>query len=137
VPPGWPTGVHPPSSAEFEQSAVAWLFGVVPPDYQLHGVLRRHPLALACLARHHLTACVEGARRGYRIARTELGASLPPGAVEAVLTAYRTEGKRLADAARAARLIERAMRGEKFVSQIGGARGDQSAGSRDQPDSGR
>jgi hypothetical protein len=126
VPPGWPAGVHPPGSAEFEQTAVAWLLGVVPPDYLLHGVLRRHPIALASLARHHLTACVEGARRGYRTARSELGPSLPPSAVEAVLTAYRSEGRRLADAARATDLIERAMHGEVFVRQLGGARPDTS-----------
>ncbi len=137
VPPGWPPGVHPPSSQDFERTAVAWLLGVVPPDYQLHGVLRRHPIALATLARHHLTACVEGARNGYRTARSELGSSLPPGAIEAVLTAYRSEGKRLADAAKAAGLIERAIRGEKFVRQLGDASPESSGGSRSQPASGR
>src|SRR6266567_9588750 len=101
LPPGWPTGVHPPGSEGFERTAVAWLLDVVPPDYRLHGVLQRHPIALATLARHHLAACVEGARQGYRTARSELGSSLPPGAIEAVLTAYRSEGKRLADAAKA------------------------------------
>ncbi|HBW20974.1 MAG TPA: hypothetical protein DEH11_19175, partial [Actinobacteria bacterium] len=50
LPPGWPAGVHPPDSAEFQQTAVAWLLDVVPPDYRLHGVLVRHPLALATLA---------------------------------------------------------------------------------------
>ncbi|HXP19804.1 MAG TPA: hypothetical protein VN840_09190 [Streptosporangiaceae bacterium] len=134
VPPGWPPGVHPPSSAEFEQTAVAWLLGVVPPDYLLHGVLKRHPVALASLARHHLNACVEGARSGYRTARSELGPSLPPKAVEAVLTAYRSEGGRLADAARAADLLERAMRGEVFVRQLGGARADRSRVAGARPD---
>lgn len=112
---------------------MTWLLDVVPPDYLLHGVLRRHPVALAALARHHLTACVEGARSGYRTARSELGPSLPPGAVEAVLTAYRSEGKRLAAAARSADLVERAMRGEVFVPALSGARSGNSRGSRDQP----
>jgi hypothetical protein len=120
VPPGWPTGVQPPGSSEFERSAVAWLLDVLPADYLLHGVLRRHPVALASLARHHLNACVEGARGGYRTARSELGPHLPPGAVEAMLTVYRSEGKRLAHAARAADLIERALHGEVFVPQMGG-----------------
>ncbi len=102
---------------------MAWLLGVVPPDYILHGVLRRHPVALAALARHHLKASVEGARNGYRTARVELGPHLPPGAVEAVLTAYRQEGTRLAHAADAAGLVERALHGEVFVPQMnGGAR---------------
>ena len=118
MPPGWPTGVHPPGSAEFEATAVAWLLDVVPPDYRLHGVLRRHPVALAAMARHHTAACVEGARQGYRSARTELGEALPPHAVDAVLDAYRTEGRRLAAAARAAELIERALRGEAFTEKL-------------------
>jgi hypothetical protein len=118
MPPGWPAGVHPPGSAEFEPTAVAWLLDVVPPDYRLHGVLRRHPVALAVMARHHTAACVEGARQGYRSARSELGEALPPHAVDAVLDAYRTEGRRLAATARAADLIERALRGETFTEKL-------------------
>lgn len=130
VPPGWPAGVHPPGSEEFERSAIAWLLEVVPSDYLLHGVLRRHPVALATLARHHLQACVDGARSGYRTARTELGPHLPPGAIEAVLTAYRNEGQRLAAAAQAADLVERALHGEVFVRQTsGGARSVRPGGS--------
>ena len=121
VPPDWPAGVHPPGSAEFEASAVAWLLDVVPPGYLVHGVLRRHPIALAAIARHHLSACVEGARNGYRTVRTELGPHLPPGAVEAVLAAYRSEGIGLAAASRAASLIERALHGEVFTPGLGGA----------------
>jgi hypothetical protein len=120
VPAGWPTGVHPPGSKEFEQTAVAWLLDVVPPDYRLHGVLRRHPVALAALARHHLAACVAGAREGYRTARAELGHDLPPGSLDAVLDAYRTEGSRLVETARAVDLVGRALRGEVFAPQLAG-----------------
>jgi hypothetical protein len=124
--------VQPPGNPEFEPSAVTWLLDVIPSDYQLHGVLRRHPIALASLARNHLTACVEGARNGYRTARSELGKDLPPGAVEAVLTMYRSEGLRLANAAKGADLIERALHGEVFVPQMsGGARGTRRHKSRD------
>ena len=118
LPPGWPTGVHPPSSEGFERTAVAWLLDVVPPDYRLHGVLQRHPVALATLARRHLAACVEGARQGYRTARTELGDVLPVSGVDAVLAAYRSEGHRLVTAARAADLVERALRGKEFTPQL-------------------
>jgi hypothetical protein len=118
LPPGWPTGVHPPSSEGFERTAVAWLLDVVPPDYRLHGVLQRHPIALATLARRHLAACVEGARQGYRTARTELGGVLPVSGVDAVLAAYRSEGHRLVTAARAADLVERALRGQEFTPQL-------------------
>ena len=120
LPPGWPSGVHPPDSEEFEQTAVTWLLDVVPPDYRLPGVLRRHPVALAVLARHHIAACVRGAREGYRSARTELGGKLPPGGVDAVLEVYRTEGSRLVDTARAVDLVGRALRGEVFTPQLGG-----------------
>jgi hypothetical protein len=95
-----------------------WLLDVVPPDYRLHGVLQRHPIALATLARRHLAACVEGARQGYRTARTELGDVLPVSGVDAVLAAYRSEGHRLVTAARAADLVERALRGKEFTPQL-------------------
>jgi hypothetical protein len=120
LPPGWPAGVHPPGSERFGQTAVAWLLDVVPPDYRLHGVLARHPVALAAMARHHVTACVQGARQGYRTARAELGGELPPGGVEAVLAVYRSEGLRLAQTARSVELVGRALRGEVFVPQLGG-----------------
>jgi hypothetical protein len=97
---------------------VAWLLDVVPPDYRLHGVLQRHPVALATLARRHLAACVEGARQGYRTARTELGDVLPVSGVDAVLAAYRSEGNRLVTAARAADLVERALRGKEFTPPL-------------------
>ena len=118
LPPEWPTGVHPPGSEEFERTAVAWLLDVVPPDYRLHGVLQRHPIALATLARRHLGACVEGARQGYRTARTELGGVLPMSGLDAVLAAYRSEGHRLVAAARAADLVERALRGTRFTPRF-------------------
>src|SRR5271166_1200831 len=118
TPPGWPAGVHPPDSEEFESTAVTWLLDVVPPDYRLHGVLRRYPVALAAMARYHTKACVEGAREGYRTARTELAGVLPPHAVDTVLAAYRKEGARLAATARAVGLVERALRGEVFTPRM-------------------
>ena len=110
--------MHPPGSEEFESTAVGWLLDVVPPDYRLHGVLRRYPIALATMARYHSKACVEGAREGYRTARTELASVLPPHAVDTVLAAYRKEGARLAETARAVDLVERALRGEVFTAKM-------------------
>src|SRR5215831_17466917 len=118
VPPGWPSGVHPPGTDDFERTAQAWLLDTVPPDYRLHGVLRRYPLALAAMAIHHTRACVTGAREGYRTARTELGAALPPHALDAVLAAYRAEGRRLVATAQAVDLVGRALRGEVFTPQL-------------------
>jgi hypothetical protein len=122
VPPGWPAGVHPPGSEDFESTAVGWLLDVVPPDYRLHGVLRRHPVALATMARYHARACVEGAREGYRSARTELTGSLPPHAIDTVLAAYRKEGARLAATALAVDLVEKALRGGTFAPTMAGER---------------
>jgi hypothetical protein len=110
--------VHPPGSEDFESTAVGWLLDVVPPDYRLHGVLRRYPVALATLARYHSKACVEGARQGYRTARTELAGVLPPHAIDTVLAAYRKEGARLAATAEAVDLVERALRGEVFTPEM-------------------
>ena len=118
LPPGWPAGVHPPGTEGFEASVADWLFDVVPPDYRLYGVLRRHPVALAVMARHHLAAAVQGAREGYRMARTELTAVLPPHAVDAVLAAYRREGKRLVTTAESVDVVERALRGESFTPHL-------------------
>ena len=115
--------MHPPGTPGFEQTAVNWLLDVVPPDYRLHGVLVRHPVALATLARHHLAACVEGARQGYRSARAELGDDLPPGGLAAVLSAYQTEGQRLVATARAVDLVGRALRGETFVPGLASSPG--------------
>ena len=121
VPPGWPSGVHPPGTEDFERTAQAWLLDVVPADYRLHGVLRRYPLALAAMAAHHAKACVAGAREVYRHARTEVGSALPPHALEALLTAYRAEGRRLVATAQAVDLVGRALRGEVFTPQLQGA----------------
>ena len=100
-------------------TAVAWLLDVLPPDFRQHSVLRRYPAALAHLARHHARGGAEGARQGYRTARTELGDFIPPHAVDAVLAAYRTEGSRLAAVARGAELVEHALRRQAPASTRG------------------
>ena len=118
LPHDWPAEVFPPGSEDFEASAVAWLLDVLPSDYRRHPVLRRHPAALASMARHHAHACVEGARRSYRTARAELGVALPPHAVDGVLAAYKKEGFALAATARSVELVERAIRGETFAPKL-------------------
>jgi hypothetical protein len=109
VPRGWPEAVPPPDSEDFVPSAVKWLLDIVPSDYRNHDIFERFPDALAALARHHTQACVEGARAGYRVVRTELSEYVPPHAIDHVLSTYRVEGKRLAATARSVTLIERAL----------------------------
>jgi hypothetical protein len=65
---------------------------------------------MAVITVHVLRGSLEGARQGYRVARSELGEALPPHAIDAVLAAYKTEGRRLAAAVKAAELVERALR---------------------------
>jgi hypothetical protein len=113
LPAGWPEAVAPPGAEDWERSAVNWLVDLAP-DLRGHTAIRRHPVILAAIVRHVLTGSLEGARQGYRAARTELGEAVPPHAVDAALTAYRDEGRRLAAAVKAAELVERALRGEPF-----------------------
>ena len=118
LPVGWPAGVHPPGTKGFEETAVKWLLDVVPPDYRVHGVLVRHPVALAALARHHVDACLDGARKAYRSTRTELGRDLPPSAVAAVLAVYKAEGIRLVATAKAVDLVRRALHDGAFAPRL-------------------
>ena len=117
LPPGWPEAVEPPGSEHFESSAAAFLIELVP-GYRRHPTVCRFPVILASIARHTLGGAVEGARQAYRTARTELGEEVPPHAVDAALRAYRDEGRRLAADAKAAALLERALRGERFTRSL-------------------
>jgi len=109
LPPGWPAEVPPPDTEDFETTAVAWLFDLVPADYRLHQAIRRYPVVLARMARQHVGACLHAAREGYRTARYDLRDSVPAHGIEAVLEAYRHEGRRLAAAARGVELLEEAL----------------------------
>ncbi|TDD22091.1 hypothetical protein E1287_40115 [Actinomadura sp. KC06] len=111
VPPGWPSQVHPPGSDRFEDTALAWLLELVPPEYRRYGVLRRYPIALARMARHHVGASVEAAREGFRTARVDLGDVVPPHGIESVLDTYRREGARLVALLQGIELVETALRG--------------------------
>ncbi|MEU6038251.1 hypothetical protein ABZ801_22850 [Actinomadura sp. NPDC047616] len=110
VPPGWPAQVHPPGTERFEDTAMTWLLELVPPEYRRYGVLRRYPVALARMARHHVSASVDAAREGFRTARVELGDLVPPHGVEAVLDTYRKEGARMVALLQAIELVETALR---------------------------
>jgi hypothetical protein len=118
VPPGWPTGVHPPGTERFEDTAVTWLFEFVPPEYRRYGVLRRYPAALARMARQHVAATIEAARQGFRTARVELSDTVPPHGVEAVLEVYRREGTRLVAIAESIALVDSALHGASFTPKL-------------------
>lgn len=106
----WPASVHPPGSDSFERTALEWLFDHVPADYRLHGVLRRHPVALSRLARQYVSATLDAAREGYRTARVDLRDQLPPHALDQVMNAYLAEGQRTAEVLRAIEAVDGALR---------------------------
>jgi hypothetical protein len=111
LPAGWPQAVAPPGSQDWEASAVDWLLYLVP-DLRGDSAVRRHPVILAVIARHTVTGTLEGARQGYRVARSELAEAVPPHAVDSAPGAYRDEGRRLAAAVKGIAAVERALRGE-------------------------
>jgi hypothetical protein len=118
VPPGWPEQVRPPEAPDWERTAVAWLFDLVPPDYRAHEVLRRYPVLLARFAADHVRAGLEAARQGWRTVRVDLADHLPADAIEAAMTAYEREGTRLAAAARGVEVVAGALRGERWVPRL-------------------
>jgi hypothetical protein len=118
LPPGWPAAVRPPGAPDWEHTAVAWLFDLVPPDYRAHEVLRRYPVLLARFARDHVAAGLEAARAGWRTVRVELADDLPADAMEAAIAAYEREGARLVSAARGVDVVAGALRGERWVPRL-------------------
>ncbi|TKJ21682.1 hypothetical protein A6V29_06985 [Blastococcus sp. CCUG 61487] len=118
VPPGWPDEVRPPGAPDWERTAVAWLYDLVPPDYRAHEVLRRYPVLLARFAADHVAAGIEAARAGWRTVRVDLADHLPPDAIEAAMRAYEREGARLAAAARGVEVVGAALRGERWVPRL-------------------
>ena len=118
VPPGWPEQVRPPGAPDWERTAVAWLFDLVPHDYRAHEVLRRYPVLLARFAGDHVAAGLEAARAGWRTVRVDLADLLPAEAMEAAIAAYEREGTRLAAAARGIDAVAGALRGEKWVPRL-------------------
>ena len=109
---------RPPGAPDWERTAVAWLYDLVPPDYRSHEVLRRYPVLLARFAGDHVAAGLEAARKGWRTVRVELADQLPPDAIEAAMVAYEREGARLAAAARGVEVVAGALRGERWVPRL-------------------
>ncbi|SFP50593.1 hypothetical protein SAMN05660464_3351 [Geodermatophilus dictyosporus] len=110
--------MRPPGAPDWEATAVAWLFDLVPPDYRAHAVLRRYPVLLARFAADHVRAGLEAAREGWRTVRVELADQLPPDAIEAAVTAYEREGARLVAARRGVEVVAGALRGEVWVPRL-------------------
>ena len=109
VPPGWPRGLPPGGTPEFNERVVGWLLDQGPADLRT-SELRQLPLALATYIEHHLDGCLEAARRAYGQARTQLGPALTADQLERAQRALEAEGARLLQAQREVRLVLGAMR---------------------------
>ena len=118
APPGWPPEVRPPGAPDWERTAVAWLFDLVPPDYRLHDVLRRHPVVLARFAAVHVESAVQASKLGLSRVREDLAGVVAPQTVEAAVMAWEREGARLSAAARSVALVEQALRGRRFPARL-------------------
>jgi hypothetical protein len=104
--------------AEWERSAVSWLFDLCPPDYRAHEVLRKHPVVLSRFAAQHVESAVQAARDGLRTLRAELSGQVPPDVIDAAIAAYDREGRRLVATGRQVALVAGALRGERWVPRL-------------------
>ncbi|MCF2526297.1 hypothetical protein [Yinghuangia soli] len=118
APPGWPRGVRPPGVEGWEETAVRWLYDLVPPGYRRHEVLRRHPELLARMARQHVAAALQAARYGYGTARVDLRDRVEVHVVESVLRMYEYEGSRAAALEREVSLVEEALTGRRWTPRL-------------------
>ena len=95
-----------------------WLLDVCPPDYRGYSGWRKHPIALAWLARRHLDGQVGAMREAWREARVEVGPHVPPEALTEILAQIEAEGIRLLAASRSARLLHEALQGKVFAPRL-------------------
>ena len=118
APAGWPVEVRPPGVPGWERSAVAWLLDLAPADYRGYSVLTGHPVALAVVVGHHVSAQQAGARAAVAAARRELTGAIPPPAMDALLEVLAQEEARLAAAHRGVGLVQQALRGRRFAPRL-------------------
>lgn len=103
APPGWPKDLPPPGTAEFSARVVPWLLDRAPGELRASD-LRLLPRPLAVYVRHHVDACLAGARTAYARARTELF-GLPADELDRTLRAVEAEGARLLQVQREVGLV--------------------------------
>jgi hypothetical protein len=103
---------------DWEQAASEWLIDQCPADFRGYPVLRRHPVALAWLAGHHVEGARQALARALGQARAELADVLAPPVLDQVLQTLEREQARLLAAARGVHLIEQALRGRRYVPRL-------------------
>jgi hypothetical protein len=97
---------------------VAWLLDLAPADYRGYAVLTGHPVALARVVGHHVSAQRAGARNAVKGARRELSDAIAPQVLETLLDVLAQEEARLGAAERGVGLVEQALRGRRFAPRL-------------------
>ncbi|MDO5535596.1 MAG: hypothetical protein Q4F65_13225 [Propionibacteriaceae bacterium] len=118
TPPGWPEGVRPPHSPEWEHTATAFLLDCCPPDYRAYPVLLRHPVVLARFAAEHVESQVQACREGLGGVRASLGEFVAPEVLESALNAWHEQAELLRRRRREVALVEEALRGKVFIRKL-------------------
>jgi hypothetical protein len=118
APPGWPAGVRPAGSSDWERTAVNWLLDVCPPEYRGYPGLRRHPVVLARFAVLHVEASQAAVERGLSEGRGVLRDVAGEGEIAAALEVWGREAARLIGVRRAVVLVEEALRGRRYVARL-------------------
>jgi hypothetical protein len=118
LPPGWPEGVRPPGSQDWEVTAAAFLLDCCPADFRAYRVLRNHPVVLARFAAQFVEGQCRTAQEGLAGIRTSLADHVPHQVVEAAAQAWLEQEARLARTRRAVGLVEEALRGRTFVPRL-------------------
>ncbi|MGC0421055.1 hypothetical protein [Embleya sp. AB8] len=98
-----------PVAVMFDPRAAEELYELCPPGYRNHEVLRRYPLLLVRLARHHLQAELAELRQEYSDLRRELSEHLPVHAIPQALAVYRAEAAEIHRAFDRVAVLERAL----------------------------
>jgi hypothetical protein len=117
-PPGWPAQVRPPGAPDWENTAVAWLLDLCPPEFRGYPTLRRHSVVLARFAVLHVEACQAAVNQGLSEARGGLREVAEGSVVEAAVETWQRESARLIGVRRAVGLVEEALRGRRFVARL-------------------
>jgi hypothetical protein len=118
APPGWPAGVRPAGSVEWERPAVNWLLDVCPPEYRAYPGLRRYPVVLARFAVLHVEASQAAVERGLSEGRGVLRDLVDEREVAAALDIWARESARLIGVRRAVGLLEEALRGRRYIARF-------------------
>lgn len=118
LPPAWPEEVPHPEAEGFEDRAVAWLLDIAPPEYRLHPVLSRHPVALVRLVHRHVAAQGSGVDLALGGVRAELTGRLDTPAIDAVGRVLQEQRRLLMRRREAIRLVEHVLRGGSLVEPL-------------------